>query len=129
MSRVVLVTGAATGMGALASVSLAERGHIVYASMRDPHGRNTARAADLRDRAARLPGQLHPVALDILDDGSTDRAVARVIEEAGRIDLLVNNAGHMAFGITEAFTPEQVVDLTATNYVGAHRRKGCPSAR
>jgi NAD(P)-dependent dehydrogenase (short-subunit alcohol dehydrogenase family) len=121
MSHVVLITGAATGMGALASVALAERGHIVYARMRDPDGRNQARTADLRDRATRLPGQLHPVDLDILDDGSTDRAVARVMEEAGRIDVLINNAGHMALGVTEAFTPEQLVDLAATNYVGAHR--------
>jgi NAD(P)-dependent dehydrogenase (short-subunit alcohol dehydrogenase family) len=37
----ILLTGAGTGMGALASVSLARDGHTVYASMRDPHGRNT----------------------------------------------------------------------------------------
>jgi NAD(P)-dependent dehydrogenase (short-subunit alcohol dehydrogenase family) len=108
MSHVVLITGAATGMGALASVSLAGRGHIVYASMREPDGHDQTRAADLRDRAARLAGQLHPIELDVLDDGSTDRAVHRVIEEAGKIDVLVNNAGHMAFGVTEAFTSEQV---------------------
>jgi NAD(P)-dependent dehydrogenase (short-subunit alcohol dehydrogenase family) len=114
----VLITGAATGMGALASRSLAARGHTVYASMRDPDGANAKRAAALRDG---VDGEIRPLELDVLDDASVDAAVGRVIERSGRLDVLVNNAGHMYYGITEAFTPDELMSSYATNCAGAHR--------
>ena len=106
VSSVVLVTGASSGFGALAAHALASAGHTVYASMRDISGRNAERAAEVRERAAREDIDLRVVELDVLSQDSADRAVATVLREAGRLDVLVHNAGHMVLGPTEAFTPE-----------------------
>ena len=59
--------------------------------------------------------------LDALDDASADAAVGRVIEQSGRIGVLVNNAGRMYCGVTAAFTPYQLMSSYATNCAGAHR--------
>lgn len=71
----VLVTGAATGIGALAAVSLAAAGHTAYASMRDPGGRNAERAHTLIEQAAGLPGRLSVIELDVLSEDSAAAAV------------------------------------------------------
>jgi NAD(P)-dependent dehydrogenase (short-subunit alcohol dehydrogenase family) len=65
MSCTILVTGAGTGIGALSSVSLAAAGHTVYASMREPDGRNAARAQHLKTRAADVEGELRVIELDV----------------------------------------------------------------
>jgi NAD(P)-dependent dehydrogenase (short-subunit alcohol dehydrogenase family) len=114
----VLITGAATGIGALAARSLAPRGHTVYASMRDPDGADASRAEALREG---VDGDIRTLELDVLNDATVDAAVGRIIEESGRIDVLVNNAGHMYYGITEAFTPDELMSSYATNCAGAHR--------
>ena len=63
---VVLITGAATGIGNLTAQALAADGHTVYASMRDPAGRNAARAGELLDTARRDSVDLRVVELDVL---------------------------------------------------------------
>jgi NAD(P)-dependent dehydrogenase (short-subunit alcohol dehydrogenase family) len=52
---------------------------------------------------------------------SVDAAVAQVIAEAGRIDVLIHNAGHMVFGPAEAFTPEQYAELYDVNVLSTQR--------
>lgn len=121
MPSTVLITGAGSGFGALAAHALAAAGHTVYASMRDIDGRNAARAAEARDRATREGIDLRVVELDVLDQDSADRAVARVLAEAGRLDVLVHNAGHMVLGPAEAFTPEQLANVYDTNVLGTQR--------
>ena len=118
---VVLITGAATGMGALASVSLAAAGHNVYASMRDPKGRNAKHAQDLLDRTADSPGTLSVVELDVLSEDSAVAAVETIVEESGRLDVVVHNAAHLMMGVTEAFSPEEVMRAFDVNAVGALR--------
>src|SRR5262249_29045953 len=61
------------------------------------------------------------VELDVTDQTSVDRAVESVLGQAGRIDVLVNNAGIACTGVTEAFTPEQVRDLFEVNVFGLLR--------
>ena len=120
-SQRVLVTGAGTGIGALTAASLAAAGHRVFASVRDPDGRSAKQAQSLLERSAGAPGELSVVKLDVADQGSCDRAVAGIVEAADGLDVVVNNAGHLAWGITEAFTAEQFQELYDVNCVGAHR--------
>ncbi|WP_417281000.1 SDR family oxidoreductase [Celeribacter sp.] len=121
MSDVVLITGAATGIGRLTAETLARGGHIVYASMRDVAGRNAPHADALASLAQSEGLSLHTVEMDILSDSSVDAATNTVIAKAGRIDVLMHNAGHLVLGPTEAFTPEEVAQNYAVNVLGAHR--------
>ncbi|CAA2107943.1 SDR family NAD(P)-dependent oxidoreductase [Variovorax paradoxus] len=122
MSRqIILVTGAGTGIGKLSAQSLAEAGHIVYASMRDIAGRNAGRAAELRTLAAAKSIALHPLELDVLSQASADAAAATIVREQGHIDVVMQNAGHLVVGPTEAFTPEEIVKVFDTNVIGAQR--------
>lgn len=119
--RVVLVTGASSGFGRLTAESLARAGHIVVAGMRAVDGRNATARRALEDLADREALQLGAVELDVQSLQSVEDAVDTVVRAHGRIDVLVQNAGHMAYGPAEAFTPEQFAALYDVNVVGAQR--------
>ena len=90
MSKVVLITGASSGIGRAAAILLAEQGHTVYAG---------ARRAD---RLAELAGSgVTPTEMDVTDSADNERAVNQVIETEGRIDVLINNAGFGIYGPVE----------------------------
>ena len=115
MSKTILITGASTGFGRLTAETLAGAGHAVFASMRDPDGRNRDHADALRAKGIEV------VALDVTDARSVDQAVAAVVAKSGRIDVLVNNAGVASAGVSEAFTAEQAAALFEVNVIGLHR--------
>lgn len=119
--KIVLVTGAGSGIGRLAVRSLMARGHHVYAGIREIGTRNAERAAELADHAARSGQSGVAVELDILDDASCEAAAASVMGRAGRIDVVVHNAAHLYVGVAEAFTPEQLLRSFDTNAVGSMR--------
>lgn len=121
MCKVVLVTGASSGFGRLASEALAEAGHRVYASMRDTAGRNASQVEQIATFARETGVDLRTVELDVQSQDSVDAAVAKILAESGRIDVVVHNAGHMAFGPAEAFTPEQYAELYDVNVLSAQR--------
>jgi NAD(P)-dependent dehydrogenase (short-subunit alcohol dehydrogenase family) len=117
----VLISGASSGFGALIARALAHAGHAVYAGMRDVGGRNAAAASEAEEYATARGVTLRPVELDVSSDESARQAVATVLRERGRLDVLVHNAGHMVTGPAEAFTPEQLAQLYDTNVVGSQR--------
>ncbi len=119
--QVILVTGAGTGIGKLSAQALAEAGHIVYATMRDVKGRNRGRADELRALAKSGNIQLHPLELDVLSQEPADAAAAALVREQGRIDVVMQNAGHLVVGPAEAFTPEEMMRVFDTNLFGAQR--------
>lgn len=121
MSRVIIISGASSGFGGMAARALADAGHRVYAGVRDTEGRNAPAVADLHRYAADHGVTLAAVELDVADQASVDAAVARVVDEAGRLDVVVHNAGHMVLGPTEAFTPEQLLEVYDTNVVSTQR--------
>lgn len=121
MKSVILITGAGTGIGKLAAESLARAGHIVYASMRDVSGRNAARAEGIRRWAKEQNVVVHPLELDVLSQGSADAAVATIVKEQGHLDMVMQNAGHLVIGPTEAFTAEEIMKVFDTNFYGAQR--------
>jgi NAD(P)-dependent dehydrogenase (short-subunit alcohol dehydrogenase family) len=121
MKSVILVTGAGTGIGKLSALALAEAGHSVYASMRDVEGRNRGRADELRAVSAQKGIELIPLELDVLSQDSADAAAATIVREQGRIDVVMQNAGHLVVGPSEAFTPEEMMKVFDTNLFGAQR--------
>ncbi|MEV5155693.1 SDR family oxidoreductase [Streptomyces werraensis] len=118
---VVLITGAATGIGNLTARSLAAAGHTVYASMRDIAGRNVQHAQELVELGQREGHDLRVVELDVTSQDSADAAVRRVLDETGHLDTVVHNAGHLFVGYVEAFTAEDVTRLFDINTIGVHR--------
>jgi NAD(P)-dependent dehydrogenase (short-subunit alcohol dehydrogenase family) len=117
----VLITGAATGIGNHTARALTRAGHTVWASMRDPEGRDAAHRAELLAFAAEHDGDLRVVALDVTSQESADAAVAAVLRDGGDLDVVVQNAGHLYIGYTEAFTAEDIARLIDINVIGAHR--------
>ena len=131
MQQTILITGASSGFGAMTARELARAGHNVYASMRDLAARGGAAAAEMEKFARDEGVALKPIALDVTSDASAEAAVQLILSEAGRLDVLIHNAGHMAFGPTEAFAPEQLAQLYDVNVVGTQRvnRAALPSMR
>jgi NAD(P)-dependent dehydrogenase (short-subunit alcohol dehydrogenase family) len=116
--KIILITGASSGFGRLTAEALARAGHTVYASMRDVAGRNAKNAAEM---LALADSDIRPLELDVQSEPSVAAAVAKIIAESGRIDVLVHNAGHMMFGPAEAFTPEQFAQQYDVNVLGTQR--------
>jgi NAD(P)-dependent dehydrogenase (short-subunit alcohol dehydrogenase family) len=121
MSKTIIITGASSGFGALTARALADAGHTVYAGMRDVAGRNAPQVTTAKQYAADNHVDLRTVELDVSVQDSVDEAVASIISEQGRLDVLVHNAGHMVTGPAEAFTPEQLAELYDTNVLGTQR--------
>lgn len=121
MSKTIVITGAGSGFGALSARALAGRGHTVYAGMRDTAGRNAERVEEAAAYAAEHGVDLRTVELDILSQESCDAAVAKIVDDQGRLDVVVHNAGHMVTGPTEAFTPEEIAAVYDTNVLGTQR--------
>ena len=115
MSKTILITGASTGFGRDTAETLARAGHTVFASMRDPQGKNREHAQALSKQGIQV------IELDVSNDTSVDQAVKEVLARTGRIDVLVNNAGVASAGVTEAFTPDQAKVVFNTNVVGLLR--------
>jgi len=115
MSKTILITGASTGFGRDTAETLARAGHTVYASMRDPQGKNREHAQAMSKQGIQV------VELDVSSDTSVNQAVKEVLARARRIYVLVNNAGVASAGVTEAFTPDQAKVVFNTNVVGLLR--------
>ncbi len=129
--KIVLVTGAGSGIGRAVAEVLAHAGHCVYASMRLTLDNGKARADELRQLAEREGVDLRIVEMDVLSEASCRAAVDQVLSEQGRIDVVVNNAGMLMVGITEAFAPEQLAQVFETNAISWLRvnRAALPAMR
>ena len=121
MKQVILITGASTGIGNLTARALAAAGHTVYASMRDTLGRNAARVLELRDHAFARGLDIRGLELDVLSQASCDAAIATIVAEQDRLDVIVHNAGGLVTGPMEAFSPEEINHVFDTNVIGAQR--------
>jgi NAD(P)-dependent dehydrogenase (short-subunit alcohol dehydrogenase family) len=124
--QIVLVTGAGSGFGRATAIELARAGHVVYASMRrdDLAGHSKERWASLRSVASEERLDLRPLELDVQEDASCRAAVDRIVADEGRLDVAMNNAAMMMHGLTEAFRPEQVLqilDLNAVSWLRVNR--------
>lgn len=121
MSTTVVVTGCSSGFGRQVSERLARGGDRVYATMRDISGKNSGIAGELRTLAAAERLDLRVLELDVASTASVDTAAAQVSKESGAPDVVINNAGQMYVGLTEAFSPDEFTKQLDINVVGIHR--------
>ena len=121
MTMIALVTGAASGFGEMIARDLAGAGHTAYASMRSIGGKNAGKVEENKAYARDNTVDLRSIELDVQSEDSIGAAVTSIIAEHGRLDVLVHNAGHMVYGPSEAFTPDQLAQLYDVNVIGTQR--------
>jgi NAD(P)-dependent dehydrogenase (short-subunit alcohol dehydrogenase family) len=105
---VVLITGASSGIGRATAELLNSRGYRVFGTARNPANVAPISGVEL------LP-------LDVRDDASVDACVKSVLRQAGRIDVLINNAGYAVLGAVEETSPSEAQALFDTNVFGVLR--------
>ena len=117
MGRVALVTGAARGIGAAAVLALARRGFRPVLAVRNPNA-----ARDTMSQLHALGATAHVVACDVSNTASTQQAVAETLRLAGRLDVLVNNAGQIdPIGPLADTDPDTWARAIDVNLVGCYR--------
>jgi NAD(P)-dependent dehydrogenase (short-subunit alcohol dehydrogenase family) len=113
---VIVVTGTSSGIGSAIALHLARRGDQVFATMRD-----LARGEALRAAATHEDLPLTLLQLDVTDAASVHQAIAEVLERAGHVDVLINNAGIGVGGPLEQADEAVLWSGFATNVVGPLR--------
>jgi len=108
--RVWLVTGAGSGFGRAITDAAAAAGDFVVATARRPE--------TLRDIVEAHPGLVEAVALDVTDAIACGNAIDEAVARQGRIDVLVNNAGHGQVGAVEETTEAELRDLFEVHFFG-----------
>ncbi len=116
MKKNVLITGTSTGVGFESAIQFAQSGYKVYASMR-----NLAKSEALKEKIAAENLAIEILQLDVTDTASIEAAVARIIQEDGKIDILINNAGAGFAKTTEATSEAEAFWVTDVNYLGVVR--------
>lgn len=114
--KVILITGTNSGFGWLTARSCAASGHRVYATMRDVNGRNADKAQALMQQAG-----ITVLDVDVTSSALVTRAVTTILDREGRIDVLINNAGLYATGITETFTDDDLDNVMDVDVKGPWR--------
>ena len=114
--KVAIVTGSSSGIGLESALLLARNGYITYATMRSPEKDTSIKTAVQKEG---LP--IRVVQLDVTDDNSVKNAIDHIISEAGRIDVLVNNAGYSLGGALEDLSMEEIKSQYETNLFGLIR--------
>lgn len=113
----ILITGCSSGFGFSSAKYFAEKGHHVYATMRNINGKNAAPAAELKDFANSKGVKLEVLEMDVTSDDSVKSAV----DQIPVVDVLINNAGLGFGGALEAFSSAQCLDQLDLNIVGTLR--------
>lgn len=116
MSKVILITGASTGIGFETALLLAEKGHKVYASMR-----NLEKKTPLEAEAAKRNVQLNILQLDVQDESSIEACIAKILEGEKTIDVLINNAGAGFIKPMEQASMDEIKQVIDVNFYGPIR--------
>jgi NAD(P)-dependent dehydrogenase (short-subunit alcohol dehydrogenase family) len=114
--KVAIVTGSSSGIGYETALILARNGFRTYASMR-----NLEKGKTISDIATKEELELHTVKLDVTDERSVTDAIKTIKAEAGRIDVLVNNAGYGLAGSLEDLSMSEIKAQFETNVFGLIR--------
>ena len=87
MNKIILITGCSSGFGMLTAARLAAGGHTIYATMRNLHKQDT-----LKQELAKRETECQILHLDVTDDISINKVIKTIEKQAGRLDVLINNA-------------------------------------
>jgi NADP-dependent 3-hydroxy acid dehydrogenase YdfG len=118
---VVVITGSSSGFGRLFAEKFARNGYSVFATMRGVNGKNAKAAENLWSFAAQNALPIEVMEMDVTDEASVNPCVAGVVSKAGRIDVLINNAGFAYVDLMETITIEQAKKIFDTNVFGVQR--------
>lgn len=113
----VIITGSSNGFGFLAAKAFAEKGYKVWATMRNSNTKNLGSKQVLES----FSKNIKVAEMDVADDASVKICIDAIATEDGHIDVLINNAGIMYIGITEAYSLEQAHEQMNINYYGVIR--------
>ena len=116
MEKVALVTGSSSGIGYETALALARDGYHTFASMRD-----TSKAEELKKNADKENLPITVIELDVDNEASIVEAIKKVMSDANRIDVLVNNAGYGQFGCTEDVSTDDFRKQFETNFFSVVR--------
>ncbi len=120
--KTILITGSSNGFGYLSVLTLARKGYNVWATMRNLNGKNKAKKEELEHIATKENIAITVAELDVTSEKSTNDLLKRIhSEEQNGLDVLINNAGVMYVGITEAYSLEQTKEQFNTNFFGVIR--------
>ena len=111
MEKVALVTGSSSGIGLETALALARDGYRTFASMRDIH-----KSEKLEEAAKKENLSIDVIELDVDKEESIVSAIKKIVEDSGRLDVLVNNAGYGQFGCTEDVSVDDFRKQFETNF-------------
>ena len=111
-SGVAVVTGSSSGIGLATSLALAKNGYLTYATMR-----NLAKHHIIQSAVSKEGLPIRTVQLDVTNEDSIKEAIQLILSQAGRIDLLVNNAGYGLTGAFEDVAIDEIKTLYETNFL------------
>ncbi|AJM92016.1 SDR family oxidoreductase [Nitrosopumilus piranensis] len=116
MEKVALVTGSSSGIGLESALALAKDGYHTFASIR-----NLSKAGELENAAKKENLPIDVIELDVDKEESIVAAIKKIMEDTGRLDVLVNNAGYGQFGCTEDVSVEDFRKQFETNFFSVVR--------
>jgi len=111
MEKVAIVTGSSSGIGFETSLALAREGYFTYATMRD-----TTKSAKIKEIAQKENLKISILELDVDDENSVKTAIAHILDQKQRIDVLVNNAGWGLWGCVEDVSIDEFKEQFETNF-------------
>ncbi|MBW1296275.1 SDR family oxidoreductase [Aquimarina litoralis] len=120
-NKTVVITGSSSGFGYLTTLTLARKGYHVWATMRNTNTKNASKKDELLDIAKKENLKISVIDMDVNSDDSVTKAIDTIVKTDGKIDHLINNAGYMFVGITEAYSIQQAKDQFETNFFGILR--------
>jgi len=111
MEKVAVVTGTSSGIGFETSLALAREGYLTYATMRD-----TTKSDKIKEIAQKENLKISILELDVDDEKSDKSAIAQILDQKQRIDVLVNNAGWGLWGCVEDVSVDEFKEQFETNF-------------
>jgi len=111
MEKVAIVTGSSSGIGFETSLALAREGYFTYATMRD-----TAKSNKIKEITQKENLKISILELDVDDEKSVKSAIAQILDQKQRIDVLVNNAGWGLWGCVEDVSVDEFKEQFETNF-------------